>query len=122
LEKGEVDQLPQYEPEPDGLTRPARPAAGAPQYKLTQKGEAAEHWQPIFAALRENCEHYHRKIVRLARRSGMDDHALEQLAWRKREEWEAAGKVPPSAGRRFHDILDVIAAGVGDLVFDEERP
>ena len=121
LERGEVDQLRPYEPEPDGLTRPAPLAAGEPQYKLTQEGEATEHWQPIFAALREECEHFQAKIRRLARRSGIDDHALEQLAWDKREEWVAARYETPSAGRRFHDRLDVIA-GVGDLVFDEERP
>ena len=119
LERGEVYQLRQFE---DGLTRPARPAAAPLQYKLTQEGEAAEHWQPIFAALREDCEHFQAKIRRLARRSGIDDHALEQLAWDKREEWVAARYETPSAGRRFHDRLDVIAAGGGDLVFDEERP
>ena len=66
-----------------------------------------------------------RQRVRLVRRlnndgCGLDDDDLEQLAWDKREEWEAAGYVPPAAGRRFHDTLDGLADG--DLVFEEEQP
>ena len=114
-------QLPQCVPEPDGLTRPARPAAGAlHEYKLAHEAAAAEHWQRIFAVLREKCVHFQEKIVRPVRSCGMNDDALEQLAWDKREEWEAAGYVPPAAGRRFHDTLDGLAAG--DLVFEEEQP
>lgn len=119
-------QLPQCVPEPDGLTRPARPAVGAlHEYKLAHEAVSAERWQHIFAVLREESVNFQAKIVRLVRRlnndgRGLDDDDLEQLAWDKREEWEAAEYVPPAAGRRFHDTLDGLAAG--DLVFEEEQP
>ena len=109
-------QLPQCVPEPDGLTRPARPAVGA----LAQEAVTDEHWQHIFAVLREESLNFQAKIVQLVRRlnndgRGLNNDDLEQLAWDKREEWEAAGYVPPAAGRRFHDTLVGLAAG--DLAF-----
>ena len=119
-------QLPQCVPEPDGLTRPARPAVGAlHECMLAHEAVTAEHWQHIFAVLREESVNFQAKIVRLVPSCGMNDDALEQLAWYKREEWEAAGYVPPAAGRQFHDTLAGLAAGglaAGDLVFEEEKP
>ena len=121
MDREEVYRLPQCVPEPDGLTRPARPAVGAlHECKLAREAVTAEHWQHIFAVLREESVNFQAKIVRLAHRCGMNDDALEQLAWDKREEWEAAGYVPPAAGRQFHDTLVGLAAG--DLVFEEEKP
>jgi hypothetical protein len=121
LDREEVYQLPQCVPEPDGLTRPARPAVGAlHEYTLAHEPVTAEHWQHIFAVLREENDHFQAKIVRLVRSCGMNDDALVQLAWDKREEWEAAGYVPPAAGRQFHETLFGLAAG--DLVFEEEQP
>ena len=118
-------QLPQCVPEPDGLTRPARPAVGAlHEYKLAHEAVNAEHWQRIFAVLREENVNFQAKIVRLVRRlnndgRGLDDDDLEQLAWDKREEWETAGYVPPAAGVRFKRSIKSVSAG--DLVLEQHE-
>ena len=117
-----MDLLPQWVrvsvPEPDQLTRPAPLADGALRNnKLALEPVTTDHWQHIFAVLREKNVQYCEKIVRKVRSCGLSDDALEQLAWDKREDWEAAGYAEPAAGRRFHDTVASLAAG--DLVFEQ---